>query len=174
MSSLRCLQMPAPLLECPRPWSAKHSARWNTLPISHHSWDAEGCWWGRSWAVKAIFQLYRYHWCHLHCSPAAGKVHHLPPPTNRSTLPWLIFRLYRYIVPLIPSSLFASSRNSTSPAATNKLLYFVLVNLEKVFHHVLRKVLWWDLRSHDFEDCAVHVIQGKYSNAQSCVRVNGQ
>ena len=58
--------------------------------------------------------------------------------------------------------------------AVNKLLYFAFVDLEKAFEHVLRQVLWWALRSIGVEEWAVHIIQGRYSNAQSRVQVNGQ
>ena len=57
--------------------------------------------------------------------------------------------------------------------ATSKLLYFAHVDIEKAFDCVLRKVLWWALRSLSVEEWAVCVTQSMYSNAWSHVRVNG-
>ena len=56
----------------------------------------------------------------------------------------------------------------------NKPLYFAFVDLEKAFDRVPRKVLWWALRSVGVEEWSIRVIQGMYTNARSCVRVNGQ
>ena len=58
--------------------------------------------------------------------------------------------------------------------AAKKLLYIAFVDLEKAFDHVPRKVIWWVLRCLGVKEWAVQVIQGMYSKARSCVRVNGQ
>ena len=41
--------------------------------------------------------------------------------------------------------------------AAKKPLYFAFVKLEKAFHHLPKKVLWWALRSLWVEECAVRV-----------------
>ena len=58
--------------------------------------------------------------------------------------------------------------------AANEPLYFTLVDLEKAFDRVPRKVLWWALRSLGVEEWAVRVIQGMYTDVKSRVHVNGQ
>ena len=58
--------------------------------------------------------------------------------------------------------------------AANKPLYFAFVDLEKAFHRVPRKCLWWALRSLGVGEWAVCVIQGIYTDVKSRVRGNGQ
>ena len=57
--------------------------------------------------------------------------------------------------------------------AVNKRLYMALVDLEKAFDCVPRKVIWWALRKLGVEECIVWLVQGMYmyANARSRVRV---
>ena len=43
--------------------------------------------------------------------------------------------------------------------------------MEKAFDRVPRKVIWWALRKLGVDEWIVHLVQGMYSNARSCVRV---
>ena len=55
VSSPRSLLLLFPLPVCPRPCSAKHQQdemQQGWCPIWHHSWVAESCCWGNSWASK--------------------------------------------------------------------------------------------------------------------------
>ena len=61
-----------------------------------------------------------------------------------------------------------------TPSSSKKPLYYALVDLEKAFVHMRRKILLWDLRSLGVEEWAVRVIQGMYSNAWSQVQVSVQ
>ena len=54
----------------------------------------------------------------------------------------------------------------------NRQVYFAFTKLEKAFGPMLRKILWWALRSLGVDECAVHVIHGMFHNARSRVRVN--
>ena len=45
------------------------------------------------------------------------------------------------------------------------------VDLEKAFHSVPRKVIWWALRKLGVEEWIVKLVQGIYANARSQVRV---
>ena len=58
--------------------------------------------------------------------------------------------------------------------ASNKLLNFALVDLEKTFGHVPRKILPWALRGLGVEEWAVHVTQVMYSNELCAISVNDQ
>ena len=51
-------------------------------------------------------------------------------------------------------------------------LYFALVDLEKAFDRVTRKVLWWTLRKVGIPEWIVRVIKVMHQNARSLVRVN--
>ena len=55
--------------------------------------------------------------------------------------------------------------------AANKRLYTAFVDLEKAFHRVPRKVIWWALRKLGVEEWIVRLVQGMYANARSSVRV---
>ena len=44
----------------------------------------------------------------------------------------------------------------------NKPLHLTFFDIEEAFHCVLRKVLWWALRSFGVDEWAVCVIQGMY------------
>ena len=55
--------------------------------------------------------------------------------------------------------------------AANKRHYMALVDLEKAFDWVPRKVIWWALRKLGVEEWIVRLVQGMYANALSCVRV---
>ena len=55
-----------------------------------------------------------------------------------------------------------------------KDLYFAFVDLEKVFNHVPRKVLWWALRKVGVDEWLIRPIQAMCTNAKSSVRINGQ
>ena len=46
-----------------------------------------------------------------------------------------------------------------------------LVDLEKAFDRVPRKVIWWALRKLDVEEWIVRLVQGMYADARSRVRV---
>ena len=46
-----------------------------------------------------------------------------------------------------------------------------LVDLEKAFDRVPRKVIWWALRKLGVEEWIVLLVQGMYANARSRVRV---
>ena len=56
--------------------------------------------------------------------------------------------------------------------AKNKKLYFALVDLEKAFDRVLRKVIWWAMRKLGIEEWIVRFVQAMYNNTRSRVRVN--
>ena len=47
--------------------------------------------------------------------------------------------------------------------AVKKMLYFAIINHDKVFDHVFRKAQWWALRSLGVEEWAVCVNRGLYS-----------
>ena len=55
--------------------------------------------------------------------------------------------------------------------AANKRLYMAIVDLEKAFDRVPRKVIWWALRKLCMEEWIVQLVQGMYANARSRVRV---
>ena len=55
--------------------------------------------------------------------------------------------------------------------AANKRLYMAFVVLEKAFDQVHRKVIWWALRKLGVEEWIVRLVQGRYANARSRVRV---
>ena len=55
--------------------------------------------------------------------------------------------------------------------AANKRLYMALVDLEKAFDRVPRKVIWWALRKLGVDEWIVRLVQAMYSNARSGVRV---
>ena len=55
--------------------------------------------------------------------------------------------------------------------AVNKRLYMAIVDLEKAFDLVPWKVIWWALRMLGVEEWIVRLVQGKYANARSGVRV---
>ena len=55
--------------------------------------------------------------------------------------------------------------------AVNKRLYMAFVDLEKAFDRVPRKVIWWALRKLGVEEWIVRLVQGRYANARSRVRV---
>ena len=55
--------------------------------------------------------------------------------------------------------------------AVNKRLNMAFVDLEKAFDRVLRKVIWWALRTLGVEEWIVRLVQGMYANARSRVRV---
>ena len=54
--------------------------------------------------------------------------------------------------------------------ATNKRLNMALIDLEKAFDRVPRKVIWWALRKLGVDEWIVRLVQGMYSNARSRVR----
>ena len=47
--------------------------------------------------------------------------------------------------------------------SVNKRLYRAFVNLEKAFHCVPRKVIWWALRKLGVEEWIVRLVQGMYA-----------
>ena len=51
--------------------------------------------------------------------------------------------------------------------AKNKKLYFAFVDLEKVFDHVPRKVIWWAMRKLGIEEWIVRFVQAMYNNTYS-------
>ena len=55
--------------------------------------------------------------------------------------------------------------------AVNKRLNMALVDLEKAFDRVPRKVIWWALRKLGVEEWIVQLVQGMYTNSQSRIRV---
>ena len=55
--------------------------------------------------------------------------------------------------------------------AAKKRLYMALVDLEKAFDRVPRKVIWWALRKLGVEEWIVRLVQGMYANARSRVHV---
>ena len=55
--------------------------------------------------------------------------------------------------------------------AVKKRLYMAFVDLEKAFDRVPRKVIWWALRKLGVEEWIVRLVQGKYPNTRSRVRV---
>ena len=56
--------------------------------------------------------------------------------------------------------------------AKNMKLYFAFVDLEKAFHRVPRKVIWWAMRKLGVEEWIVRFVQAMYNNTRSRVRVN--
>ena len=54
----------------------------------------------------------------------------------------------------------------------NRKLYFTLVDLEKAFDRVPRKVIWWAMRNLGVEEWIVQFVQAMYNNTRSKVRVN--
>ena len=55
----------------------------------------------------------------------------------------------------------------------NKNLYFAIIDLEKAFDWVLRKVLWWATCVEGLSEWIVVIVQAMYNGAKSKVRVNG-
>ena len=55
--------------------------------------------------------------------------------------------------------------------AANKRLHMAIVDLEKAFDRVPRKVIWWALRKLGVEEWIVQLVQGMYANARSRVCV---
>ena len=53
--------------------------------------------------------------------------------------------------------------------AASKRLYMALVDLEKAFDLVPRKVIWWALRKLGVDEWIVQLVQGMNANAWSCV-----
>ena len=51
-----------------------------------------------------------------------------------------------------------------------KTMYAALVDLEKAFNRVPRKVLWWGLRKLGVDEWVIRLFKAMYSNAQSNVR----
>ena len=56
----------------------------------------------------------------------------------------------------------------------HKPLYFAFVDLEKAFHCVSRKVLWWDMKRVGVEEWVIRAVKAMYENTKPCVHVNGQ
>ena len=53
----------------------------------------------------------------------------------------------------------------------NKRLYMAIIDFEKTFDRVPRKVIWWALRKLGVDEWLVRLVQGMYFNARSRVRV---
>ena len=60
---------------------------------------------------------------------------------------------------------------STGLHGTSSRFNSDLVDLEKAFDRVPRKVIWWALRKLGVDEWIVRLVQGMYSNASSRVRV---
>ena len=61
-------------------------------------------------------------------------------------------------------AIFVVSQLQEKFLAVNKRLYMAFVDLEKTFHHVPRKVIWWALRKLGVEEWIVQLVQGMYAN----------
>ena len=51
-------------------------------------------------------------------------------------------------------------------------MYFAFADLEKAFDSVPRKVIWWAMRKLGVDEWIIKVVQAKYKNPRSSVRVN--
>ena len=51
-----------------------------------------------------------------------------------------------------------------------KQIYIVIVDLEKAFKRVPKKVIWWTIRKVVLQEWIVNLVQGMYENVQRCVR----
>ena len=56
----------------------------------------------------------------------------------------------------------------------HKPLYFAVVDLEKAFDHVPRKILWWTMKRAGVEEWVICAINAMYENIKFCVRLNDQ
>ena len=55
----------------------------------------------------------------------------------------------------------------------NKNIYFTLIDLEKAFDRVPRKILWWAMLVVSVPEWIVVIVQVMYNGAKTKVRVNG-
>ena len=141
---------------------------------THHSWDAESCWWGRSWASettdKGCFQLQ----CHnirlggsFILKLYKGKGEELGRGNYRDIkLTDQVIKLHEqvldsYICEMVninemqldfgpgrgnTGAIFVVRQLQEKYIADNKLRYFAFADSQKAFDHVSRKVLWWALK----------------------------
>ena len=141
---------------------------------THHSSDAESCWWGRSWASettdKGCFQLQ----CHnirlggsFILKLYKGKGEELGRGNYRDIkLTDQVIKLHEqvldsYICEMVninemqldfgpgrgnTGTIFVVRQLQEKYIADNKLRYFAFADSQKAFDHVSRKVLWWALK----------------------------